>query len=226
MANSLWIDAVRQGLADDKPTVPDLADDTFGFYFETDTQLLKMWDGSAWVAATIAAAGAAVAVTEDTGVAATYSNGGVTKLTLTLDEVAVAVADADDFGSASLCTLPDRNLLIIGCEVDLELVKDGTGFIDTTDLDVALGTTAADNTTLPAGSVNILPKVDLNATDLSPALQSHSLAASPVLTPVLDAATNHVYLNISGPTETGEDATVTATGTVEIYFVDLGNTTS
>lgn len=40
MANNLWGGAFRKGLAADRPTIPDFPSDTFGFYYETDTNLL------------------------------------------------------------------------------------------------------------------------------------------------------------------------------------------
>ena len=40
MANSLWAGAFRKGLSTARPTVPDFPDDTFGFYYETDTGIL------------------------------------------------------------------------------------------------------------------------------------------------------------------------------------------
>lgn len=50
MANSLWVGAVRKGLAADRPTLPDFPSDTFGYYYETDTS--KMFfgvsGGAAW----------------------------------------------------------------------------------------------------------------------------------------------------------------------------------
>jgi hypothetical protein len=228
MANNLWVGAVRKGLSTAKPTVPDFPSDTFGFFYETDTGDLYFGEsgGGEWLSASSLGVPSGSTVTAASDVTAAYATINPLKLTLTLDGIVVAVADADDFGSAELCTLPDKNLLVIGCEVDLELVKDGVGFINTTDLDVALGTAAASNTTLATTMLNILPKVDLDASDLSPALASHSLATTPVLTGVQDGATNKVYLNVSGTTETGEAATITATGTVEIYLIDLGNTTS
>lgn len=228
MANSLWVGAVRKGLAADKPTVPDFPSETFGFYYETDNGQLYFGvsGGDEWLPASSLGVPADSLVTAATGVATSYATINPLKLTLTLTNVEVAVADADDFGSAELCTLPDSNLIVVGCELNLELVKDGVGFINTTDLDVAVGTAAASNTTLATTMLNIHPKVDLDASDLSPALLSHSLAATPVLTGVLDGATNKVYLNISGATETSEDATVTATGTVTIFFIDVGNITS
>lgn len=173
------------------------------------------------------AANVAHGITAGTGVAAAAVEPlALKKITLTLTDVLVAVADADDYGDAELLTLPDRNLIFIACEADLELTKDGVGFIAGTDLDVAIGTAAASNTTLDGLMDNLLPHVDLNASDLTPALQSHSLATTPALVGVLDGAANKIYLNISGPTETSEDATVTATGTIDLYFFDLGNRTS
>jgi hypothetical protein len=66
MANSGWVQAVRKGLAASKPTTPDVPESTFVYYYETDTGILQMWNGSAWVevvrlgtgaSATVAAAG-------------------------------------------------------------------------------------------------------------------------------------------------------------------------
>lgn len=52
MSQSLWVGALRKGLAAARPTVPDLADDTFGFYFATDTNALSFGvaGGTAWQA--------------------------------------------------------------------------------------------------------------------------------------------------------------------------------
>lgn len=230
MANSLWAGAFRKGLSTARPTVPDFPSDTFGFYAETDTGIVYYGEsGGAWQEAFVPGSAGATASSDFTGasgVTAASTPQQVQKLTLTVAAVAAAVADANDYGSAALVTLPDSNLLIIGCEVDLELTKDGTGYIAGTDLDVALGTAAASNTTLSGTMLDILPKVDLNDSDLTPALQSHSLAATPVLTGVLDGASNIIYFNVAGPTETSEDATVTVDGTIDLYYIDLGNRTS
>jgi hypothetical protein len=53
MANSLWVDAVRKGLAAARPTVPDFPSDTFGFYYATDTGVLSIGlpGGTGWFAA-------------------------------------------------------------------------------------------------------------------------------------------------------------------------------
>lgn len=51
MANSLWVGAVRSGLAAARPTVPDFPSETFGFYYETDTGNLYFGKsgGTAWL---------------------------------------------------------------------------------------------------------------------------------------------------------------------------------
>jgi hypothetical protein len=49
MANSLWLTAVRAGLAAERPTTPDIPDHTFAFFYATDTKALTVWSGTAWV---------------------------------------------------------------------------------------------------------------------------------------------------------------------------------
>lgn len=54
MANSLWATAVQAGLAANMPAAIEVPDRTFAFYYQTDTGLLKIWNGSAFVdAATV-----------------------------------------------------------------------------------------------------------------------------------------------------------------------------
>lgn len=47
MADSLWVGAVRKGLAAARPTVPDCSPDTFQFYLETDTGTLYIGEAGA-----------------------------------------------------------------------------------------------------------------------------------------------------------------------------------
>lgn len=225
MANSLWVDLLRKGLASARPVTPDFPPDMTGLWFSTDTKVWDLWDPAqqAWIEVYNSAA----AATPATGVAVTSNKPiSVRKMRLTLTNVLVSVADADDYGSAELCTLPDSNLVFMGAEANLTLTKDGTGYIATTDLDVALGTSAASNITLSGAMLNILPKQDVDADSLTPSLANHGLAATPVLTGVLDGATNKIYLNVSGPTETSQNGSVTVSGTVDLFYVDLGNVTS
>ncbi len=150
----------------------------------------------------------------------------VQEITLTLTAVRVHVADADGYGGAVIATLPDKNLMVIGSETNLVLTKDGTGYLTTVDLDASLGTAVATNATLASTMLNIQPKVDLDADTLAVTMQAHSLASTIVLTPVLDGATNKIYLNVAGATDGSNAAYVDATGTVTLFVIDLGNITS
>ena len=228
MAQNLWAGAVRKGLAADRPTVPDFPSETFGLYYETDTGLLYFGPaGGTWQPFTAPAdqtqgtAGTGVAVSEAAPLA-------VQRVTLTLTNALITVLDADDFGSLAIWTFPDRNLHVLNAEVNLSIVKDGVGFISTTDLDIALGTAAASNTTLATTMLNVLPKQDANADALTVTVAASTFTAVGTAAglAVPDAANNILYLNASAPTEISEDGTLTVTGTIDLYFIDLGNRTS
>jgi hypothetical protein len=228
MAQGLWIDTVRKGLAANRPVTADPPPDGFVFYFAYDTGMLSMWTGSAWEDMQQMAVVDSGDFTPGTGVSVADVPMSVRKLTLTLDGVELAVTEALDYGSVELTNLPDKNLLILGCEASVSIVKGETenGIITTTDLDVSIGTAAASATTLATTMLNILPKQDLDADTATVTLAAHSLATTPVLTGVLDTATSKVYFNavpIGGITA---DDTLTLTGTVTIFYIDLGNITS
>ncbi len=149
------------------------------------------------------------------------------KVTLKLTDQVVSITAALDYGSVELLTWPDRNLHILGMEVDLELVKGNlsTGIVAATDLDVGVGSTAASAQTLATTMIDYLEKQDLDATDVSPALQVNVLGQSTATFPkqLADSATNKLFLNIGLPTPVTVDDTVTATGTIDLYVIDLGN---
>jgi hypothetical protein len=150
------------------------------------------------------------------------------RIRLQLDAVKFTVAGASDFGSVELCTFPDRNLIVIGAEINLSIVKGGaaTGIVAATDLDIALGTAAASSTTLSGAMLNILPKQDVDADSLTVTSQAHSLAATPVLTGILDAVDNKMYFNVAIPGLITVDDTLTLTGTIDLFVFDLFNVTS
>lgn len=227
MANSLWAGALAKGTAANKPTTPQLADDTFGFYYETDTGIVSVGtgNGGSWSEA-FAVGVSGTAATGGTGTSVIDVPNPARKMTLTLENVSITLADANDYGSVALVTLPDTNMVIIGVETNLTIVKDGTGLIAATNLDIALGRSAASNATLASGMVDILAKQDIDTDALSVALQVHNLAATPSFIGVVDAANTVVYLNASAPTETSEDGGLTINGTIIIHYLDLGNVTS
>lgn len=149
------------------------------------------------------------------------------KATLKLSGQVVSITAALDYGSVQLLTWPDRNLHILGMEVNLELTKGNlsTGIVAATDLDVGIGSAAASAQTLATTMIDYLEKQDLDASDLTPALQVNVLGQSTATFPkqLADSATNKMFLNIGLPTPVTVDDTVTAAGTIDFYFLDLGN---
>lgn len=151
------------------------------------------------------------------------------KATLKLDGESLPVLEANDYGSLELLTWQDRNIHILGMEVDLTLVKGGVtnGLEATVDLDVGMGSAAASATTLATTMIDYLEKVDLDTDALSLSLQAHTLGQSTATFPkqLADAAANKVYLNVGLPVGITADDTIAVTGTIDFYIIDLGNRT-
>lgn len=149
------------------------------------------------------------------------------RATLNLTGQVVSITAALDYGSVQLLAWPDRNIHIYGMEVDLELTKGNlsTGIVAATDLDVGIGSTAASAQTLATTMIDYMEKQDLDASDLTPALQVNVMGQSTATFPkqLPDSATNTMHLNIGLPTPVTVDDTVTAAGTIDLYFIDLGN---
>lgn len=152
----------------------------------------------------------------------------VQKVTLTLTALVLNVAAANDYGSVAFADLPDSNLLFLGCEVDLVLTKgnESTGLEATVDLDMAVGTVAASNTTLASTMEDILDKLDVDEDSLTPQLQGHSSAATTMPLLIQDGGTNKLFLNCGLPVGIAVDDTLTMTGTIVLYYIELGNLTS
>lgn len=167
-------------------------------------------------------------LTPTAGVAETFHRvKGLQHVRLTLTNFVVSVLEANDYGSAKLVDFGDTNLLLVGAEANLTLLKGGAvnGIINTKDLDVAVGTAAASNTTLSTTMLNILPKVDCDADTLADVVKSHSLAATPVLTGILEG-TPAAYLNVSVIGGITASDIVTFSGTLDLFYFNLENVTS
>jgi len=171
------------------------------------------------------------AVTEPgTGVTLSDTSHAVRRAQLTLSGFVISVTAALDYGGTKLCDLPDRNIMIMGVEIDLEVVKGGlsTGLITTVDLDMGVGTATASATTLATTMIDIIEKQDLDTDSLTVQLEAHTQAQSTASTPIkiVDAATTALYLNCGLPVGITVDDTLTVSGTVDIYYLDLGNLSS
>ncbi len=143
---------------------------------------------------------------------------------ITLTDLLLAITAALDYGGVKICDLPDSNILILGAEVDLSMVKDGVGIVAATDITMGVGTAVASNATLSGAMIDVLTAA-LTA-DEDPAifqLHTHELG-TPVLVFVDDGAAAALFLNAAATLAADGDLTVT--GTIDLYYIDTGNVTS
>lgn len=169
------------------------------------------------------------ALTPGTGVAATFDRLRATRhVRLTLTGFVVDITAALDYGGTKIVDLPDSNLVLLGIEADLEMVKGEVtnGLEAATDITVAIGTAVASNATLSAAMEDVMDAIAYTASDASPAHQIHSHADAALSYPILlsDAAALALFFNLAA-TITADDA-LTISGTIDLYFVDVGNVTS
>ncbi len=159
---------------------------------------------------------------------ATIEQQKVQKATLTLTALVMNVTAALDYGSVAFADLPDSNLLLLGCEADIVVTKGNasTGIEAAVDLDMAIGTVAASNVTLASTMEDILDKLDIDADSLTPDFNGHSSAATTMPLLIQDGATNKLFINCGLPVGITVDDTLTMTGTVTIFYIELGNVTS
>lgn len=152
------------------------------------------------------------------------------KATLNLSAEVLTCLAANDYGSLELMTWPDRNIHLLGVEVNLSLVKGNvsTGIVAATDLDMAIGTALASNQTLATTMLDVIEKSDHDASELTVTYQATALGQSTATMPkqIADSATSKLFLNCGLPGGITVNDTLTVTGQVDLYFVDLGNLTS
>lgn len=150
-----------------------------------------------------------------TGVTQTSKGAIIRRATLTLTNVAVAVTAALDYGSSKLADLPNGNILYLGGIANLTFVSAG---IDTSNanVDVAVGTAAASNATLATTMLNLIPKIDATSGAVVKGAATSTEAAK-----VFATSTSSFYLNVAAATTI--DGTVTVSGTIEFFYIDLGN---
>jgi len=153
---------------------------------------------------------------------------GVQRVDLQLSGLTINVAEADGYGSAKLCDLPDSNLLLLGCEADLVVTKAGTtdGIEAATELDLAIGTAPASASPLATNMINVVEKKDVDDVALGVDFEGHSSDNATSVMPihVVDSASAALYLNLAC-TITVDDS-VLCSGIVRFFYVDLGNLAS
>jgi hypothetical protein len=154
----------------------------------------------------------------------------VRRARLVLSAAVVSVTEALDYGSLKICDLPDRNLLLLGVEVDLVVTKEGNtnGIVAATDLDLGIGTAAASATTLATTMIDIIEQVNADTDALAVDMEAHSNDQATAVFPkkIADGASTALYLNVVPVAGITADSSVSVTGYIDIFYIDLGNLSS
>ncbi len=198
-----------------------------------------VYDGHKWTVFTAAgelkssalgAATSSAGLKNGSTVVATEAGTGVVhQTTLTLTDVAQAVANATQYQGTLLYTFPEGRVLILGCVANLAQkttsVVASTLHASSTGA-VAIGSAAASNTSLTSTMANIAPSTAFSS---SATINVAGTAVNPVLATdtQLDGHTTPigVYLNSAYATDAdvAADATQTWTGTVVLTWIPLGD---
>lgn len=137
---------------------------------------------------------------------------------LTLTDVEVSIAAASDFGSVKLIDFPATTVVVLGINLDLVATADGSVITDVTTVDYAVGTAALASTDFSgAGEDNLVAENDVASGGVMNARTTAALS----LPLTLDAGNNDVYLNVQAAVTAGT-GTVSFTGTVDIFYFDIG----
>lgn len=150
------------------------------------------------------------------------------RMRLTLSDFSVAITAALDYGGTKLVDLPDKNILILGAEVDCTLTKGGTtnGLEAATDINVGIGTATASNATLSSTMQNIIEVTAYTANTITHEFEVHANDNSTSVMPIVlaDGASNALFLNLAASITA--DDTMTASGIIDFFWIDLGNLSS
>lgn len=153
----------------------------------------------------------------------------VQHIRLQLTSVVISITDALAYGSALLGYLPDKNLIFLGGESNLTWIKDGTGIVTGELPKIAFGTAAASNATLSATMINLINGGAGGTAVASGLTGTHVMHSNDNVTAIpyvgiADGPTTGLYAN-AAVNPTG-DGTLTISGTIDLYFIDLGNVVS
>lgn len=180
----------------------------------------------------IAASPASAGTTVNPRNGATVSSDGavlVRKYVLDLTGVVITVLAANNYGGKLICEQPNSNLLMLSIEADLVLLKGGVanGLEAAVDLDVGVGTSVVNSQTLSNNDINLLEKKDLDANVLAAVYQAHSSGQSTATMPkeLQDSSEEGWHLNIGVPAGLTANDTVTCSGTITFYYIDVGKKT-
>jgi hypothetical protein len=231
MSNNLWVGAVRKGLAAAMPTVPDFPSETFGFYYQTDTGLLKFGvsGGASWLDAGAPAAsgvGAVPAAVSATVAASEQGSGATRRTVLTLTALSQTIVNgASEWVGTELYDFPAGRILVHG--VTASLAPTTTTTISTTVASGATGAiaigTVTDDGTHSTTKVDLLPDTAYTSStviNVAAAAVTAALAASAQFDGT--ATSKKAFLNNKIATNSA-DGTITWSGTITITWTNLGD---
>lgn len=172
-------------------------------------------NGPAHAAADFTSPGAGVTVGAATNV------NGVQSVRLTLAAVVISLTDALKYGSESLMTWPNTNLIVASARMNLTCVKDGTGTTAASTPHVSVGSAAASNSTLATTMVDTVEQVTLAGTLSAVAQKNGPHTAGNRY--IAAGASNAIFLNASNAgSSSSADGTLTVSGTIDVFFTDTG----
>jgi hypothetical protein len=164
-----------------------------------------------------------------TGNVASESLGVVNRTLLTLSAVGVSVTDALAYGGTKLYDFPEGRILILGVTSSLQwaVTSDRTATINNNaSLTWGLGSATASNATLATTMVDLIPKTTKVLAAATTALNTISTAALAASAQFDGTGTAmDAYLNAAFETggDIDADGTLTATGTIRITWINLGD---
>jgi len=139
-----------------------------------------------------------------------------------LTNEAIALAAADDTVGVKLFDLPNTNLIFVGANIDLAGTVASFQTNTGANLDFALGSAqiaSASTTFAGTNEKNLIPKTDATGGAGVIAMKG-TVTATEILKLIAAGASNAVWLNLVNVTNA--DGIVTLSGTVELYYVDIG----
>ena len=154
----------------------------------------------------------------DSNVTALESAAAVQKIRYTFNVSDGAWTASGDNGNANLGNL-GRAALVLGSVGNLLLTKKGN-LLGSTQIDLGIGTSANADATMSTTEDIICEKLDFNEVTTSLAMVWTSGCQTTRTGTHLLAGDDDIWLNLYG--NIGADATYDLTGTVDIFFVDLG----
>lgn len=176
-----------------------------------------------------AALAASIGAAAASGNVASESRGIVNKTLLTLTAVGITLADAAQGGGVKVYDFPEGRILVLGVVGTLTFTTTSV-LASTLNASVTgnwgLGTVVQANGTLATTEQNLIPTTNFTSSatiNVAGSTTSKALAASAQFDGTTTAVDAFLNVGIAGATDIDGDATITATGTILMHWINLGD---